>query len=233
MNKSDSLPLAVLVNDLSFSYTPSDPILRDISFSLPLGGCHIFIGPNGGGKSTLLRLIMGLLQPTKGSIGLTAQRIGWVPQKQQIDRYFPIRTQDYVLLGSLQTLRWDGSFPETIIERGHHWLEAFGLASLKERKLGDLSGGQLQRATLAMAFASDPELLILDEPTSCLDPQGKEIFLEQLKKLNKNTSILMVTHDFDAIPPSTDRCFLVNGSIRALSLEELCTHTQLGLFHFK
>jgi zinc transport system ATP-binding protein len=193
--------LIVNINDLSFSYY-GDPVLQDVNFSVRQRDFIAIIGPNGGGKTTLLKLILGLLNPHKGFIRVTgkpasraARHIGYVPQDVHINRNFPITALDVVLMGKLDPKkRWlcrsDANRQEALVA-----LDRLEMAAYAAKKIGELSGGQRQRVFIARALVTQPKLLLLDEPTASIDTKGQADFYRLLKELNTDIAILVVSHD--------------------------------------
>jgi zinc transport system ATP-binding protein len=192
----------VKITDLCYSSGGQD-ILHEINLDVKQGDFISIIGPNGGGKTTLLKLILGLLKPTRGTIRITSQRpesnaatIGYVPQHVNHNLSFPITALDVVLMGSYKPGRRMGS-SHTRQERtaALEILDKLGIAACAGKKIIAMSGGQRQRLLIARALISRPELLILDEPTASIDTKGQKEFYELLKELNKELTILMVSHD--------------------------------------
>jgi len=195
----------VSITDVSFAYN-GQTVLQDIHLDIGQGDFIAMIGPNGGGKTTLLKLILGLLKPDRGKIRVLGQppekassAIGYVPQNVHINRDFPITAIDVVLMGKLGgSKRWSGSNTGdrrealTVLER----MDAGGLAG---KKIGDLSGGQRQRVFIARALVTRPKLLLLDEPTASIDTRGQADFYTLLKALNQDVTIVVVSHDLLAI----------------------------------
>jgi len=198
------------VRDLSFSYGPTEA-LNNVSFDIEPGDYVGLAGPNGAGKTTLIKLILGLLRKRGGTIKLFGQdsggfsdwrRVGFVPQRAAVlNPLFPATVQEVVGLGLLSQKRFPrkiGPADERKIEQA---LSAMDISYLKDKIAGELSGGQQQRVFLARAMVSSPELLILDEPGTALDPQSSENFFELVKKLNqeKGITVIMITHDLGQI----------------------------------
>lgn len=165
------------------------------------------IGPNGGGKSTLLKVILGLLKPTTGTVkvlGLSPNKvrgeIGYVPQSTRFDRQFPINVRDVILMGRLHQSRpFFHRFSNEdyiIVEEVMRQLEIY---NLRYRQIGNLSGGQLQRVFIARALAVEPKIILLDEPTASLDSYSKTHICSILKDLNKQMTVIMVSHDMGVI----------------------------------
>lgn len=200
----DAANKVIAIKDLNFSYE-GEMILRDINFDLCKGDFAAVIGPNGGGKTTLMRLILGLLKPDSGSIRLFGQsiaqgirRVGYVPQIININRDFPINVLDVVLMGKASRgLR--RRYAKADREKAAEALETMGVAGFARQRVGSLSGGQRQRVFIARALMDQPELLILDEPTASIDRDGQEALYCLLDQLNTNITILVVSHDLLAI----------------------------------
>ena len=209
--------LALEISKLNVYYG-DDCALEDISLKVEEREFLGIIGPNGGGKTTLLKAILGLIQPQSGEIlifgdtGEKARRsIGYVPQFSRFDRRFPIRVEEVVLMGRLAgrtpwLVRYDARDRE-IVEA---LLKKLELADLKDRQIGQLSGGQLQRVLIARALAVEPRILILDEPTASVDSASKTRIYDILKELNQEITILIVTHDLSAVSSNIDKIACLN-----------------------
>lgn len=221
---------AIVCDDLSFSYDDT-PILSRISFHVDQGEFIGVIGPNGGGKSTLLKLILGFLTPTSGKLEVHDRNISYVPQNMKFDRHFPISCIEVVLQGCLKDLTWSGCFPKTAEEKAHSALEQVGLAAYACHPFGKLSGGQQQRVLIARALASQPKLLLLDEPTANLDAKSEKEIFEILKNLKQEMTILMVTHDLQTAIDQVDRILVVQRGVISYTPEQVCEHYALGLYH--
>lgn len=205
-DSSPSLPV-IEIDEVSFSY-PNTPILNRVSFRVNLGEFIGMIGPNGGGKTTLLKLILGFLKPSSGTVKVFGERVGgrpdilnrlaYVPQSVRFDREFPISVEEVVLSGLLSQLPWFGRFTEAHRQAAKEALDEMGLSSLAGNAFGTLSGGQAQRALIARALVSKPRLLLLDEPTASVDIQAESDIYAILNQLKGKMTILMVTHDLRA-----------------------------------
>ena len=189
------------IQNLSFAYNGQE-VLKDVSLTIKQGEFLALIGPNGGGKTTLLKLILGLLDTDKGTIRVfghpprkASHRIGYVPQDVHINKHFPVTAMDVVLMGRLTSGKgWTRHSKE---DRGaaQNALETVGMGDFIQRRIGRLSGGQRQRVFIARALATDPDVLLLDEPTASIDPQGQSDFYTLLKDLNETVTVVLVSHD--------------------------------------
>ncbi|MCP4744611.1 MAG: ABC transporter ATP-binding protein [Desulfobacteraceae bacterium] len=193
-----------LVEIKNVSYAKNgQKVLLDVNFNIYKCDFIAMIGPNGGGKTTLLKLMLGLLKPTSGSLrifdetpGKASQKIGYVPQNVHINRSFPITVLDVVLMGKLEPrTKWWQRKRDQDRREAMQALEIMHVADCAGKMIGQLSGGQRQRVFIARALITTPELLLLDEPTASLDTKGKTDFFNILKELNQKISILMVSHD--------------------------------------
>lgn len=221
--------------NVSFSYS-NTPVLRQVSFQIFPNESIGMIGPNGGGKSTLLKLILGLLKPSQGSIKLSGSKsqtphIAYVPQSFRFDRDFPISVEEIVLSGLLSRLPWYGHFHSKEKKAAREILDRMELGHLYQAPFGTLSGGQAQRVFIARALVSEPELLLLDEPTASVDNQAEADIYAILSKLKNKITVLMVTHDLQAAVDHVDRILCVQGKVTPLKIEEVCKHFAVGLYH--
>lgn len=213
------------------------PILKQISFSIQPGEFIHIIGPNGGGKTTLLKLLMGFLKPSSGEIkiaGKSLQKnlglIAYVPQVFSFDKLFPISVFEVVLSGRLSKRSVWGRYSKKDREKAMEALEKVDMQDYKDFPIGELSGGQVQRVLIARALSSDPEILLLDEPTSCIDHSTQLEIDQILKKLKGKLTLLMVTHDLDHIGKQSDRVFCIHGHLSELKPGEVCQHFSMGLY---
>jgi zinc transport system ATP-binding protein len=199
---------ALEINSLTYryrsrgAYNRAEPVLENVSLQLPESAFMVIIGPNGGGKSTLIKLILGLLPIQEGNINIfgkplsskqsTERLVGYVPQDSEQIKQFPVNVLDTVLMGL-------GKANKHNTERAMTCLDRLGMADYRARRMNELSTGQRQRVLLARALAPASKLLVLDEPTSGIDPAGQQIILDVLKSL-KDTTIIFISHDLSVIP---------------------------------
>jgi zinc transport system ATP-binding protein len=209
----------ISIRDVSFSYGES-PVLDNVSLEILDGEFVGLVGPNAGGKSTLLKLVLGLLEPQRGDVRVLGQaprqavrRVGYVPQYPTFPRDFPISVEQVVLLGRLgfgPMLGWYRSSDRSAAARVLAEVEAGDLAG---RRIGTLSGGQLQRVLLARALVGEPEILILDEPTANIDQRMEGDIFDLLARLNQRLTILVVSHDIAFISGYVDRVACLNQTL--------------------
>jgi zinc transport system ATP-binding protein len=195
----------VEIKNVWFAYN-GQTVLEDVSLDIRQGDFIAMIGPNGGGKTTLLKLMLGLLRPNKGAIRVlgdptakASHHIGYVSQDVDINRSFPITAIDVVLMGKLEPGK--RRVKSSVQDRADALdaLERMEIADYASSKIGELSGGQRQRVFIARALVTQPKVLLLDEPTASIDTKGQAEFYQLLKTLNKDIPILVVSHDLVAI----------------------------------
>ena len=207
--------MAILkVNNLAFSYG-EERVLHDINFQIDSGEFIILTGENGAAKSTLVRLILGLLPPESGTVELQPTndqgeplQIGYVPQDVTVfNNGFPSTVQKLVESGRYPQGRWFKRLTDEDYAHVDRALESVGMAHLRNRKVGDLSGGQKQRINIARVFAQDPDFFILDEPTTGMDVASRKSFYQLLNHSSKvhHKTILMVTHSDSEMEGLYDR----------------------------
>jgi zinc transport system ATP-binding protein len=198
-------------------YYDGIPILEGVSLSVEKGDFLGIIGPNGGGKTTLLKVILGLITPSRGKVYVlnkspksSRHLIGYVPQYNLFDRDFPVNVRDTVLMGCSGNRGLIRRYSKEDKERTRHVLETVGMVSYQNQQLGKLSGGEQQRVFIARALVSRPSLLLLDEPTANIDSAMQTDFYELLESLKRDITIIMVSHDISAISVYVDKIACLN-----------------------
>ena len=204
------------IHDLNFSYN-SQFALRDVNLSVNHGDFVAMIGPNGGGKTTLLKLMLGLLKANSGDVRIfnkppqdVSHRIGYVPQDVHINKNFPISALDVVLMGTLRPGKGWSRHSHQDRQAALNALEQVEMKKFRDHRIGELSGGQKQRVFVARALVTDPELLFLDEPTASIDTRGQNEFYRLLKELNESITIIVVSHDLMVISGYVKSVLCVN-----------------------
>jgi zinc transport system ATP-binding protein len=216
--------LAVELRGVSFSYGSAPPVLRGVDLAIAAGEFVAVAGPNGGGKTTLLRVVLGLERPTTGEALLFGEpahafsgraTLGYLAQRAQVGVDAPATVREVVAAGRLATggllgplRRRDRALVDEAIER-------VGLAAVAGRPVQTLSGGQQQRTFIAKALAGEPALLVLDEPTTGVDAEAQEALAALLDRLHRelNVTVVYVSHEFGAVERFVERLVLVRGSI--------------------
>jgi zinc transport system ATP-binding protein len=206
-------------DDVSFAYG-AVPVLEHVSFGIERSEFFGVIGPNAGGKSTLLKLMLGLLPPDTGTIRLFGEdpaaarkRVGYVPQHPTFSRRFPISVIEVVLLGLLGLNSDLGGFSARDRRKAMDALAAAEIADIAGRPINTLSGGQLQRVLMARALVCDPELLVLDEPTANVDLRAEEDIFALLREYSAHMTIVVVSHDVAFISGYVDRVGCLNRTL--------------------
>jgi zinc transport system ATP-binding protein len=196
------------------------------------------VGPNGGGKTTLLRVLLGLLEPQQGRVlifgeepEIVRSRVGYVPQLATIDASVPAVVRDVVLMGRLSRSSWGPRFDPEQMAAAQAALEQAGAAALAGRRFGELSGGQQQRILIARALAADAELLILDEPTSGVDLHRERELLELLHRLNESLPIILVSHDVTLVSAHLKSAAWVNRTLTSYAASDLSPEVIERIFH--
>ncbi|MBI2570362.1 MAG: ATP-binding cassette domain-containing protein [Candidatus Schekmanbacteria bacterium] len=217
-------PLAKLEN-ITFWYedaSSAPPVLENVDLTIEAGEFLGIIGPNGGGKTTLLRILLGQCTPQRGTVQVMGARpekararIGYVPQVGAVDPSVPATAFDVVLMGRLSRTPWGFRYGSEHKDAAHEALRLTGTESYTHRPISSLSGGQRQRVLIARALAADARLLLLDEPTTGVDLSRKRDLLDLLHRLNERMTIVMVSHDVHVVCHHLRRIALVN---RTLSL---------------
>jgi len=226
----------IQIKDLWFSFTDS-PVLKNVNVNITRGNFTALIGPNGGGKTTLLKLMLGLLKPDRGHVQvlgksprLVSHRVGYVPQDIHINKRFPISALDVVLMGRLQRARGRIRYTRKDRRIAQDAIHRMEIGALGFHRIEALSGGQLQRVFIARALASEPELLFLDEPTAHLDTAGQSELYELLKKLNEAITIVMVSHDLTMLSSYVKSVACVNQMVHYHDEAEI-TRDMVDMYH--
>jgi zinc transport system ATP-binding protein len=204
-------------NQVSFAYGKT-PVLSGANFSVAEGDFLAVIGPNGGGKTTLMRLMLGFLKPTAGTVRclgeappLSGANLGYVPQNTVRNADFPITVRDCVRTGLLGA---PPSFPKSeCCDRVEAAIARVELAGAGSKRISELSGGMRQRALIARAIVSEPRILFLDEPAANIDPDGQELLYDILYRLNAHMTIVLVSHDLLALSHRVRSVACVNHSV--------------------
>ena len=214
----DSKPV-IEIDHVSFSYEGLHA-LEEVNFTVHERDFISIVGPNAGGKTTLMKLILGLLKPSRGTVRVfgqppakTRSRIGYMPQHASLDPFFPVSVLDVVLMGRLGNGHTFGLFRRNDREAAMEALREVEMYPFRQRSFSTLSGGQRQRVLIARALTSRPELLLLDEPTSNIDIAVETELYELLKRLNERITILLVTHDLGFVSKYVKSVACVNRKV--------------------
>ena len=212
------------------------PVLSDISIELPRGSYSGLLGANGSGKTTLLKTILGILPPMAGRIGFAKGRrpaLGYVPQSDTLDQTFPLTAFEVVLMGTYGAVSPGRLLPAGKRKLAQDCLAATGCAELGKRAFHELSGGQKQRVLIARALATEPEFLVLDEPTAGIDAASAQQVLELIARLNRERglTVLMVNHDLVVMRKEVNLLLWVQrGVVRVGPPDELLAPERLADF---
>jgi zinc transport system ATP-binding protein len=209
------MSLTMRLDEVSFAYGRGAQVLRDVDLEVEQGEFVAIAGPNGGGKTTLLRLVLGLEQPTSGRVEIFARRIGYLPQRAVASVDAPITVRELVSAGRAPRTRLVGPLGRNDRTAVQDSIDRVGLGAHADRRLEALSGGQQQRAFIAKALAADPDLLVLDEPTAGVDAEAQEAISALLDQLRRDlaVTILYVSHEFGAVERFVERIVLVRGEV--------------------
>ena len=225
------------LKDVSFAYE-KEAVVKDVSLVVHKGDYLGIIGPNGGGKSTLLKLILGLITPTKGEVLLFGERLdkfkdwsrfGYISQVvTHTDPHFPMTVKEVVAMGRYSRLGLLHFPTKKDAEKVQKALEQVEMWEFRDRLIGDLSGGQKQRVFIARALAGEPEIIVLDEPTAGVDVKTQKQFYELLQKLNKELSLtlVLVSHELDVIEHEATEIAYINGSLIYYGAADKFVHSE-------
>lgn len=220
-------PTPIHIENLDFSYGPV-PVLEHAGLTIEDREFVSVVGPNGGGKTTLLKIVLGLLESQKGSVSVYGEApqagrkwIGYLPQYANLDSKFPMTALDVVLMGRLGKTRSLGFYTRADRAAAREMLAKVGLEKLEKRPLAALSGGQKQRVLIARALVSSPRLLLLDEPTSSLDDYVERELFDLLLELNKELTIVLVSHDIAYVSKYVEKVICVNRAVHTHPVSEI------------
>ncbi len=216
MSNPDTHAPVIALDKVVFGFD-DEPVLDHISLNIPPGAFTVIVGPNGGGKTTLLHLILGLYRPDSGRVrvfgdrpGQHPDRIGYVPQHGNLAPGFPATVEQVVLMGLPHGRRHGPGFHPDERDAARQALTRAGISELADRSFGVLSGGQRQRVLIARALITEPELLLLDEPFSNIDPYGRACIHETLDDLGSGLTRVMVSHDLGITRQAVSQVVAVN-----------------------
>jgi zinc transport system ATP-binding protein len=218
------MPLTIDLEHVGFAYPGGPPVLSDVDLAIEQGEFIAIAGPNGGGKTTLLRIALGLARPQSGRADLFGEpavratgrwRIGYLAQRAHLGIESPVTLREVVSAGRVPRVGIVGRFGRDDRARVFAAIERVGLGGLADRPIASLSGGQQQRALVAKALAGEPELLVLDEPTAGVDVDAQEALAALLDELHRElgATVLLVSHEFGAVERYVERLVLVRGTI--------------------
>ncbi len=227
---------AIVLRGLTFSYGRR-PVLEDVDLEIETGHFVSVVGPNGGGKSTLLKLLLGLLEPDRGSVEVLGRRpedaresVGYMPQYQNLDPSFPITVEEVVRLGRLGSGSFFGRVGRQTRRAVDEALDAVDCDHLRDRSFSALSGGQRQLVLIARALVGRPRILLLDEPTANLDPAIEESFYALLQRLRGDMTMLLVSHDIGLVSEQTEEVVCVNQQVVKHPAHEMSSEIVQSMF---
>ncbi|MDW7774563.1 MAG: ABC transporter ATP-binding protein [Desulfobulbaceae bacterium] len=235
MTAAKESEIVVSLEHVNFSYN-GEIVLCDVNLEIHDREMIGIIGPNGGGKTTLLRLILGLIEPASGRIHVFGQsparsshRLGYVPQHMQFDSSFPVSVLDVVLMG-LAGKGGIGPFSRKIVRMAEEALETVNLIDFKRKHFSELSGGQRQRVLIARALATSPDMLLFDEPTANVDTTAGEKLYQILEQLNRKMTILIVSHDIGFVNRQITSVICINKKVVVHPTTELVGQNIIDLY---
>ncbi|WP_168566112.1 metal ABC transporter ATP-binding protein [Crateriforma spongiae] len=226
--------IALRFKDVCFAYDREE-VIHNVDLAIPEGSFVAVVGPNGGGKSTLMKLALGLLRPDRGHVRVFGQtperlrcRVGYVPQHLRFDAAFPVSSLDVVLMARSDR-HWFGPYRQEDRQKAKSALRRVGMAHLADRGFSHLSGGERQRVLIAQALVSDPDMIFLDEPTANVDASMEHEIYELLRELNQHKTVLVVSHNLNVVTRHASHLACVN---RTASLERIGALTERQLHRF-
>ena len=237
MNSSEAV---VDIQHVVFGYPPqvAEPILDDVSLEIGPRDFLGIIGPNGGGKTTLLKIILGLLKPQRGTVRVLGRspvevrtQIGYVPQHARIDPAVPASVLDVVLTGRLAHSSWGFRYSREHVAAAMAALAQTEMDGMAQRTLGTLSGGQRQRVLIARALAAEAALLLLDEPTAGVDPHMERSLTDLLHRLNERLPIVIVSHDVSFVSTHLQRVACLNRRLTCHAATEISWEVMAEMYH--
>ncbi len=208
----------IKIDSLSYAHA-KEQVLKDIDLCVKDKDFLALIGPNGGGKTTLLKLILGIYKQKTGNISISTNKIAYVPQNTNINIDFPIRALDVVMMGDLKNRSKEDALEV---------LTQVGMGDFAQKKIGSLSGGQRQRVMIARALFSKPEVILLDEPTSNIDVSGQKQIYELLKRLNEKLTIVVVSHDLSVVIQYANKVAHINKKLTFHDISSLKNELELS-----
>jgi len=231
----------VEISDVTFGYPPDpgrDPVLQNVHLEVFKDDFLGIVGPNGGGKTTLLKLMLGLVLPHKGQVRVLGAaprrvraRIGYVPQHAQVDASVPADVLDVVLMGRLSHSLWGPKYSSRDVAKARDALAQTGTEALARRPIGTLSGGQRQRVLIARALAGDAELLLLDEPTAGVDVHMERGLFDLLRKMNETIPIVMISHDVSFVSSKLKRVACLNRTLTCHAAHDVTDEIVASMYH--
>jgi len=223
-------------DDVCFAYERRE-VLHNVEMKVGAGDLVAVVGPNGGGKSTMLKLALGLLEPGRGSVRVLGthpvrarRRVGYVPQHLQFDPAFPVCAMDVVLMGRAER-HFLGPYRKADREAAADALDRVELAHLAKRGFARLSGGERQRVLIAQALVADPELLLLDEPTANVDSATEHKIYELLHELNERITIVVVSHNLNVVTRHASHVACVNRTASLMTMSDLTRERLHTVYH--
>lgn len=216
-NSNRTMKRAIVTLENVWVYYNGEPALQDVSITIKAGDFLGIIGPNGGGKTTLLKVILGLLKPSHGRVTVLGKNpreshsgVGYVPQVSPFDKYFPISAWQVTLMGRYSNTGLFSRYSAKDKEAAEEALKRVGMWQYRSRQIGELSGGQQKRVLIARALSTNPAIMLLDEPMESVDSKVQTEFYELLQELHREMAIVLVSHDVTAVSIYVDEIACLN-----------------------